>query len=116
MPAEDITITQEKSWSRIFFRILLLSIVLCVAAFLLSIFCFQVIKFSFTLSPSSGVGSFDFSFKNFFSSPLYLFEVYSSWWAVLLKSFRLMDFRLVLLLPFLMAACCNASATAEVVI
>ena len=101
MPAEDITITQEKSWSRIFFRILLLSIVLCVAAFLLSIFCFQVIKFSFTLSPSSGVGSFDFSFKNFFSSPLYLFEVYSSWWAVLLKSFRLMDFRLVLLLPFL---------------
>lgn len=106
--AKDVSIRQEKSRLRIVNRIIVLFFAVLATSVLFSIFSFGIIQAAFSLKPSFGLGNFDFSLKNLFLNPLYLGDVYSQWLELFVKSFRLMDIRIVLFLPLLIPLAAGA--------
>ncbi len=96
----QISIAHEKSRLGIVLNVGILLFVVYLSFFILSAVCFAFLdlacRFDFIIHDDL----LHVDWKSFFYNPLYVFDLYVNWWNTLVKSIRLMMWRPVLLVPF----------------
>ena len=97
---ENISIAEEKSRVRALANVLGILLVIYLIFWLISGVCFGILELACRLDIIVDVKDFHCDWRRFFYRPWYLFELYANWWNMLITSFRLMNLRAILFVPF----------------
>ena len=97
---ENISIAKEKSRMMAFANASAALLITYLSFWGLSGICFGILELVYRLDIVAGMKEFRCDWGRFFYQPWYLFELYENWWKVLIASFRIMNVRPILFVPF----------------